>query len=257
MRPLPAKFLGCVFALLVLAVASQPAKAGMVYSFKAITNNTPGNPAAGQSQLSVDVTEAVAVAGVNRVSFTFNNVGAVAMSITDVYFDDGTLLGISSITSSAGVAFTGGSASPGNLPGGSAINFNTTAGFLADSDSKGGGTQANGVNPGESLTVTFKLINSKTYADTIAALELSLLPANYGKDITGGLRIGIHVQGIANGGSESFVNGGSGGGGSGGGGSGGGGANVVPAPAGLVLLASAMPFAFGLRRWLNRREVAA
>jgi PEP-CTERM motif len=50
-----------------------------------------------------------------------------------------------------------------------------------------------------------------SYTDTIAALNLSLLRPGVDVD-PGGLRIGIHVQGFANGGSESFVNGPPGGG---------------------------------------------
>lgn len=100
-------------------------------------------------------------------------------------------------------------ASPGQLPGGNVINFNTSANFLADSDSP---TQPNGVNPGESVQINFALISGQTFADTIAAIDLGL--ANPGEDVVGGLRIGIHVQGFDGGGSESFVNG-----------------NIVPIPA--------------------------
>lgn len=164
-----------------------PAAAGVVYSFEGITNNNPADVATGEAQLSVDVSDA----GAGQVAFTFMNSGPDASSITDVYFDDGTLLGIASITNQSGVSFSQG-ASPGNLPGGNAIEFVATAGFTADSNPP---TQPNGVNPGESLTILFNLINGKTYADTLAALDGGL-----------DLRIGIHVQGFYGGGSESFVN---------------------------------------------------
>ena len=238
------KVWACALAALLLGFAAQPAKAG--FTFKNITNNNATDAAAGEAQLSVGVT----AVGTTRVAFTFKNVGSAAMSITDVYFDDGTLLGISSVTNGPGVSFTGGSASPGNLPGGNGnpINFDTTAGFLADSDSP---RTENGVNPGETLTITFNLINGKTYANTIAAINLSL--ANPGVDMTDGLRIGIHVQAFSSGGSESFVNGRYDGNPT----TGGDPAVITPAPGGLVLLATALPFAFGLRRRLSRREVAA
>lgn len=176
---------------------------GTTYSFVNVTGNDVANAASGEAQLSVDVTSYSAT----QVLFTFKNVGASAMSIADVYFDDGALLGLAFLIDAddnggdAGVDFSPG-ASPGNLPGGNAINFNTTSGFLADSDPP---TQPNGVNPGETLGVVFNLIGGQTLADVIAALNLGL--ANPGVDVTGGLRIGIHVQGFANGGSESFVNG--------------------------------------------------
>jgi hypothetical protein len=153
------------------------------------------NCTSGAAQLSVAVSNDGLGAG--QVNFIFTNVGAALSSITDVYFDDGTLLGIAGITNGTGVSFTQG-ADPGNLPAGNNASppFVTTAGFSADSAAP---AQPNGVNPGETLTILFNLINGKTYADTIAALALG------GAD--GGLRIGIHVQGFANGGSESFVNG--------------------------------------------------
>lgn len=169
---------------------SAPAAFGQTYGFFPVTANTVANTQAGQSQLSVTVN---AGPNANQVSFTFNNAGPAAMSITDVYFDDGTLLGIALITSSSGVSFSQG-ASPGNLPSGNNANpaFDATAGFSADSNPP---AQPNGVNPGESLTITFTLLSGVNFADTVAAL-------NAGTN----LRIGIHVQGFAYGGSESFIN---------------------------------------------------
>jgi len=189
-------------ALTLFGMASVQANAGVIYTFGNITANNVANAAAGESQLSVEV-DAV---GLNQVSFKFTNAGPIAMSITDIYFDDGTLLGISTVTNGGpGVDFAQG-ASPGNLPGGNALSpaFQTTAGFSSDSNPP---TQPNGVGPGEMVTIVFSLINGMTYADTINALN------------TQGdhLRIGIHVQGFANGGSESFV-------------------NRVPAPGALALL---------------------
>ena len=67
----------------------------------------------------------------------------------------------------------------------------TTAGFLADSDPP---AQPNGVNPLETLGVVFNLQLGGTFADIVSELT------------TGELRVGIHVQGYATGGSESFVN---------------------------------------------------
>jgi hypothetical protein len=158
------------------------------YSFTCITNNNAADCATGEAQLQVDVTDA----GGGQVLFTFTNSGPNASSITDVYFDDGTLLGIASITNGTGVSFAQG-ASPPNLPGGASISppFETTVGFLADSDPP---AQPNGVNPGESLGILFDLQGGGTFADVVSELG------------TGELRIGIHVQGFAGGGSESFVN---------------------------------------------------
>ncbi|MGL4553955.1 MAG: hypothetical protein ACRC33_22575 [Gemmataceae bacterium] len=174
-------------------------------------------------------------AGSNKVAFQFYNTGPLAMSITQIYFDDGTLLGLASITNGGlGVDFSQ-DLSPGNLPGGNPINFNET--FEASSNPP---TQPNGVNPGETLTITFDLVVGQTYADTLAAIALDL--ANPGVGMPGGLRIGMHVQGFANGGSEAFVNGGP--------------PTAVPVPAGIVLLASGVPV-LSLGRFLGRRKTAA
>ena len=81
----------------------------------------------------------------------------------------------------------------------------TTAGLLADSDPP---AQPNGVNPGEWVIIIFDLIAGESFASVIEDLA------------SGELRIGIHVQGFADGGSESFVNGGS----------------PVPEPATMLLL---------------------
>jgi hypothetical protein len=181
-------------ALLTATLVSPVASAGVIFGFDRITNN--GGAAGVDSQLSVEVSEE----GANQVRFTFRNVGALASSIADVYFDDGTLLGIASIINGPGVAFSTG-ASPGELPGGNAVDFNPSAGMLADSDAP---VQPNGVNPGESLAIIFNLINGQTYANTLAAMALSLATPNV--DVIGGLRIGLHVQGFANGASEAYVN---------------------------------------------------
>jgi hypothetical protein len=155
------------------------------FAFRCITNNSATDCGIGEAQLWVDVL----ANGNSQVDFVFHNRGPQDSSITDVYFADGTLLGIAAIYNGSGVSFSQW-ATPGNLPGGKSIGFNTTSGFSADSDSP---VQPNGVNPDDVLTIRFDLIGGKTYLDTLAALQ------------DGSLRIGIHVQGFASGGSESFV----------------------------------------------------
>lgn len=180
-------------ALLVSAAAAN----AVTYNFTGVTSNSTANVNTGQSQMSLDVLDS----GSGTVSFTFSNSGPLASSITDVYWDDqASLLGtMGALTSSTGVAFSQG-ANPGNLPGGNTIGFTTSpTGASADSNAGRPGVMANGVNPGEWLTVVWNLIAGTTFADVIAALNL-------GGDQAGSLRVGIHVQGFANGGSESFVN---------------------------------------------------
>ena len=171
-------------AVATLLFAGSASANSITYNFAQITNNGNVNVA---SQLSVEVIDL----GGNQVAFKFfNNVGT-ASSITDIYFDDGTLLAMGTISSSAGVAFTA-PATPSNLPGGQNINFNTTQQFSLDANNP---SVANGVNAAnEWIMVAFTLQNGQTWADTIAALA------------SGALRIGVHVQGIGpNGDSNSFV----------------------------------------------------
>src|SRR5262249_35598988 len=82
-------------------------------------------------------------------------------------------------------------ASPPDLPGGNVVGFVTSAGFSADSNPP---VQPNGVNPGETLGITFNLQAGRSFSDVTSELA------------SGELRVGVHVQGYANGGSESFVN---------------------------------------------------
>jgi hypothetical protein len=172
-----------------LAAFAAPASAGPIYTFGCITNNAPGDCTSAASQLSMEVIDD----GGGLVSFLFTNAVGAAMSITDIYFDDDSLLGAFSITSSAGVSFSP-LASPGNLPGGSSITpaFVTSIGLSADSDVP---VLANGVNAaGEWINFQFSLLGGNTYASLLTDLD------------SGDLRVGLHVQGFASGSSESLIN---------------------------------------------------
>lgn len=197
--------------LFMFLVSAVPAHA-ITFSFHNITNNDVAD-AGTSGQYTVDV-EAV---GANQVSFTFNNAGPSASFISDIYFDDGTLLGIASVTDGTGTDFDS-PANNENLPGGNSITppFQTTQGFSAQNEPGA----ANGVNPGEEVTITFDLKDGQTFADTLTALG------------DGSLRIGIHVQGFEGGGSESFV-------------------NNVPEPGTLALLGSGL-VSLG---WLGRKRL--
>ena len=188
--------LGLFLGLSLLAAQSF---ASTTLGFYGITDTSGMAVADGEASLMVEIIDI----GGNQVRFTFTNDSDTG-SLTDVYFDDGALLGISSIGSSAGVSFSR-DAKPPDLPGGNLADpdFQTTEGFLADSDSP---VPQNGVQDSdvtnEWLSIDFHLKGGKTYDDVLAAL---LLPE-------GGewLRIGLHVQGYSCGGeetcSESFIN---------------------------------------------------
>jgi hypothetical protein len=175
-----------LLALAALYLVSGSTAAADTFGVSCITNTSAVNCGAGAAQLSVDVTDA----GSNRIAFTFHNVGPAASSITDIYWEDGVLLSIFSITNTPGLVQFSSPASPPVLPGGNNLSPPFVASFFVQSDAP---AQPRGVNPGEALTVTFNLIGGQTFANAIQAIS------------QGDLRIGIHVQGFSNGGSESFV----------------------------------------------------
>jgi len=171
--------------------AATGAGAEVISNWLNITNN--GNSNVG-SQLSVEVT----AVGTDKVLFKFmNNVG-IASSITDIYFDDGTMPVLATpmgLVGSTGVSFSQ-NATPPNLPGanGAVPPFNTTIGLSADSNPP---VSANGINAAsEWLELTLNLVSGKSFADVIADLN------------SGDLRIGMHIQSIGTTrGSDSYVNG--------------------------------------------------
>ena len=171
------------------------------FSFYNITNNGYSDLA---GQLSVDV-----IANTDgTVSFKFfNNVG-IASSITAIYFDDGPLFGISSISDSGdGVDYLADPSGSGTLPGwkNATPPFLTTRGFWADPSPP---TQPNGVNASDEwVMITFALTTGQTYGDVIAALDRGCPAGVDDPECADGLRIGLHVQAIgATGGSDSYIN---------------------------------------------------
>lgn len=174
---------------LVLLLFATPAFA-FSYGFNHIVEQGDGpsqlaNGAIGEAQLSLEVTPYG-----TKVLFTFSNKGSEASSITDVYFDDDTpVLSFSNeFINSGTVAFSQGAA-PSDLPGGNLVSFSSDYAF--DSNPP---VQSNGVNPGESIGIVFDISAGKDFDAVIAALNDS------------SLAVGIHVQGFADDGSESFVN---------------------------------------------------
>jgi hypothetical protein len=179
-------------------------------SFYCVSNNNTGNCATGVNQLSVDVTD---VTGQSKIAFKFSNSGPNNSSITATYFDNH-VIDVTDPTftdSGAGVSFSNSNPQPKNFPAGNNAVPAFSASYSADSNPP---VQPMGVNPGEWLTVTFDYTPGNTFATVLAALG------------TGALRVGIHVQGFAGGGSESFINNPPG--------------PVVPEPGTLLLLATGL-----------------
>jgi hypothetical protein len=192
----------CVSVALVvismMCVADVCASLDMeMYGFGCITNNSATNADIGQYQITVEVSDEGTDGGFNLVGFKFINEGPADCVITEIYFQDGSILGFASIDESlSGVDFKEdevGSISPKNLPGGKSIDpqFIATTAFSIEPLNP---EPEWGVEPGEWVEIVYSLQSGKTYANIIEELN------------DGDLRIGTHVQAFGNGGSESFVN---------------------------------------------------
>jgi len=214
-----------IFAGMLFLIGSSQAYASLYnYEFYSITNTINENVAIGEAQLSVDVTDE----GVNlgQVLFTFYNTGPDACSIAEVYFDDGSLLGIAELIDKDytggddGVDFEFG-ANPSNLPSGNNATppFAASVGFYSSQAVPPSPDW--GVNPSESLGILFYLQSGQTYDDVIDDLS------------SGALRIGLHVTGFALGESESFI-------------------NTVPIPSTVWIFGAGIIGLFGIRRKLAR-----
>jgi len=205
---------GCALvAAAAIGVATVNASAGVVFGFgQSLTNNSATNVATA-SQYTVEVSDGGAVPGGGGrmyALFTFRNSGPAASSITDVYFQDGTLLSYQDVfAQSAGVEYSQ-FAHPANPPGGSSVGFTTqtsiaNGGFFASADSNSP-VQPMGVNPNEWVTIRFQLLQKpsgafNTWLDTVQAMQFTTWPG----PAQGALRIAIKVQGFDNGGSETFM----------------------------------------------------
>jgi len=173
-------------ALLLCAVAT-PAFAATV-GFGCITNSSASDCGIGSAQLQLTITSE----GPEQVRFKFWNSGPEQSVISEVYFDDGALLGIASIVNGSGVVFHQ-DANPPDLPGGNNAvpPFQVTAGFLAEAIPS---PAMNGVGPGEWVSIIFNLQSGASFSDVLTQFS------------DGTVRAGVHVISFASGGSESFVN---------------------------------------------------
>ena len=135
------------------------------------------------NQLSLDVNQIG-----NSVDFKFINAsGGEDVFVGAIYFDflNANLFTDLDQTNSFGtVSFTGITPSKKNFPEGNGINFSTDA----FGDRNGGAD--NGINIGENLILTALLSPG---ANINALLQ------------SGGLRVGLHIQGYESGGSDSYV----------------------------------------------------
>lgn len=171
------------------ALAGSQAAAATV-TFDLISANT-GLDASGQ--ITAEVTDNGTGALITFTADPFAQPGDLLyFGITEIYFDDnaGVVEGpLVEVATTGHVNFIEGFATPGNLPGGFA------EGFIADQDLKAEAFRrtANGINPGESYTVSVSYEGGAGFDDVVTALA------------DGSLSIGLHVRSHNGGGSESYI----------------------------------------------------
>ena len=180
----------CISGIILTAVPAQ----AFQFDFGNITSNNATNAAVGESQLFIDVTDAIGKNDLSSSSvlFKFSNVGLAASSITQIYFDNSSILKSIGPIADSGIGVDYSIASGNlNLPGGNSLTNKFVSDFGIKANTP---VSQEGVNPGEWVNVLFNLTPTKTLKDVINDMT------------TGSMRVGIHVQAFANGGSEAFVN---------------------------------------------------
>ena len=241
----------CLMAVSMFSVCAHGVVT--VFTFDNIPQNqNDTNGEIGEDQLFVavsdtwvDYTGGVLTEGADlptdyEVLFTFYNTGPYECSITEIYFDDGTLFAMSAILDTLpGVDFGDVPTDPDpfELPTGCTIDFETTSGFSAEYDT--GNDHLLAVDPLESVGILFDLQTiaegydeDKTYWDVIDALMGTSL---VGDELLIGIRVHFHDPTLCSpDGEEQYVN------------------NSVPIPApGAIFLGSV---GIGLVGWLRRRK---
>jgi hypothetical protein len=170
-------------------LAAQPAMAYTI-GFEGLTETSAINTEIGETQFFMDLVELEGP----FTMFSFRNAGPAASAIKNIYFEDdgGYLVLISAIDNLPGVHFSR-RTMPRELPGGELIAFEKDYGAGTRRAVERGEPEAPGIDPGEQLDVIFQLEKDVLFGDLIDGLH------------DNGLRIGIHVDGFAAGGEESFV----------------------------------------------------
>ena len=130
--------------------------------------------------------------GGSIVEFTFYNDSTVQSSVTNIYFDDGPMIGSTmSIINGLGTDFA--EDGPANLPGGNMIGFDADREFNIGAEPAPPANGINNIGLDEWATVEL-ILDGYTLEDVMTALD------------SGSLRVGIHIQNFTDGSSESAVN---------------------------------------------------
>lgn len=172
-----------------------------LYQFNCITGPS-ANCDAGELQIGVEVINLGVddTTGHHQVEFRFTNASDGAnSSIAQIYFYDGTLLGVHSILDDPNdVYFREGTSANPQLPG-LGISKPVTRMFDIFDVNAVNPAPHKGINPGEQLGVVFDLLPDMDYDDVLSAMALPLSPNS------GSMTIGLHVISFDDGGSESFL----------------------------------------------------
>ncbi|MEG4633548.1 PEP-CTERM sorting domain-containing protein [Microcoleus sp. AR_TQ3_B6] len=192
----------------VSAVSAAPASA---FNFSNIASgDTVGDAYANNFGFTLEDQGGLAVFNI----FNFGNSSANSMFIAGVFFDDNGSLSSSStpwanVNNVGEVAFTGGASNAQFPQGGN--NFSTDYAFFSNN----GAGNAFGIQAGEKLGLAF----AANYNNVLTALN------------DGSLKIGLHVQALPNGASDSYISSNSG--------------NTENTPEPLTMLAAGAAVGFG------------
>lgn len=159
-----------LLGLMVLLLATTSASAA-IHTF---STAKPGDvDPLNNDQLSVDV-----VVSGTTASFTFSNAGPVGSTITSIYLSDGNYLhSFAGITNSSGVvSYTidgNGNDNLSQIPGWEGLPV--TGGFISEDDLSADPTSPhfaeNGIDPGETLTISYNLLSGITQGILDAGLD--------------------------------------------------------------------------------------
>ncbi len=232
-------------AFATLGLTAGTADASYVFKFnKKVTTNTTEAGSGYALELIAHSTDPT------KVNFKIWNTGPVGSVITKFFVQDGLLVEAKPtdfMYSNPGIAFKGGSPGGQNLPGGESINPAFEATSALSTLSTGAG---DGVNKGEWAQFTYKLQAGYTYNDLVTLANQTYESVRDGNGLPNPhLRFGIHVQGLVDDGSDSFIN-------TGGVYSPGGLIEDVPAPPAVVLAVMGVGLFGFVGRRLRRPAVA-
>ena len=182
------RVLAALVGAFAISMMTATAHAVPLNDFGCITNNSAGDCAIGEDQISATLTEGAAGEATLEITMT----GTDAAVIEQLFLDS-TLLTGASFTSSGGIGiveFTDDS-SAGNLPGGNTVAFSTDESSSADPPPTKNGIGYHNNDQTSGQSGSFLLEYGGTFDELVASLT-----------------VGVHVIGFDSGGSESFTTGG-------------------------------------------------